>query len=75
MFLIPSLLDLKLLLNLLHSDNQNYMIETEKTSAQIDVSILANLSRAPQAAIWLPCLNVSYPPQLWTPGRKQAADL
>lgn len=51
MFLIPSLLDLKLLLNLLHSDNQNYMIETEKTSAQIDVSILANLSRAPQAAI------------------------
>lgn len=51
MLLIPSLLDLKLLLKLLHSDNHNYMIETEKRSAQIDVSILSNLSQAPQATI------------------------
>lgn len=61
---------------LLHSDNQNHMIKAEKTSAQLDISILANLSQELQAAIRVWCLNGPDPflsGELW--GHEQAADL
>lgn len=52
--LVPSLLDLKLTLKLLHYDNHsislNCLMKTENTSAQIDISILTNSSGEPQAA-------------------------
>lgn len=51
--LVPSLLDLKLTLELLHYDNHsislNCLMKTENTSAQIDISILTNSSGEPQA--------------------------
>ena len=52
--LVPSLLNLKLSLKLLHYDNHsislNFLMKTENTSAQIDISILTNSSGEPQAA-------------------------
>ena len=52
--LVPSLLNLKLSLKLLHYDNHsislNCLMKTENTSAQIDISLLTNSSGVPQAA-------------------------